>query len=159
MKPKRLITVASLLLLLTATISLSASDKPSLSGKWKFSWEARIGTEIGTLQLEQTGTKLTGAYKGHLTTTNVSGTINADNNVNLTFDFRGAHTFTLLFTGKIDGDKMTGKFEIEGLKNGYDSHGENVRPSNYSWNAVRMPAQSQQAASANQRQPASKVNN
>jgi hypothetical protein len=157
LKPRQITTASILLFILAATISLSASDQPALSGKWKFSWEARIGTEIGTLQLEQTDSKLTGAYKGHLTTTNVSGTIDADNNVHLTFDFRGVHTFTLLFTGKIDGDKMAGKFEIEGLKNGYDSHGENVRPSNYSWNAVRITDH----AIVDQRQStvASKVNN
>lgn len=50
---------------------------------------------------------------------------------------------------------MAGKFEIEGLKDGYDWHGENVRPSNYSWTAVRQPDQSQSEISS-QKQPGGK---
>jgi hypothetical protein len=134
-------------ILLISTCSFAASTDPApanIAGKWQFSWEARIGTETGVLQLEQSGAKLTGSYRGHLASTKITGSIDA-NQVNLNFDFAGVHTFSLAFTGTLDGGKMSGKFEIPGFKNGYDSHGENVRPSNYTWNAVRLPDQPQTA--------------
>jgi hypothetical protein len=44
---------------------------------------------------------------------------------------------------------MGGKFEIEDFKNAYDSHGENMRPSNYSWTAVRLASQPQGGGNQN----------
>jgi hypothetical protein len=128
----------------------AAADKPStvLSGKWQFSWEARIGTESGTLQLDQADSKLSGSYKGHISAPKVTGTVIGDK-VSLSLEFARARPFTIVFTGTVDGDKMAGKFEIEGIKNAYDSHGENVRPSNYSWKAVRISEQSTENRAAN----------
>ncbi|MFZ0958796.1 MAG: hypothetical protein WAN60_20830, partial [Candidatus Sulfotelmatobacter sp.] len=110
----------------------------SVSGKWQISWEARLGTARGTVQLEQDESKLTGSYQGQLGTPKVSGTIEG-RNLSFTLDFQGAHPFSLIFRGVVDGDKMAGKFEISGVEGGYDQHGENVRPSNYTWSAVRQP--------------------
>lgn len=119
------------------------SDTPSLSlaGKWQFSWEARIGTERGTLELEQTDSNLTGRYQGHIVAPKATGTL-VGNKVTLNLDFQRAHPFTIIFTGTVDGDKMSGTFEVKDFKNAYDTHGENVRPSNYTWNAIRIGAQS-----------------
>jgi autotransporter translocation and assembly factor TamB len=121
-----------------ASVAETASRPASVSGKWQISWEARLGTASGTVQLEQAESKLTGSYQGQLGSPKVSGTIEGKN-VSFTLDFQGAHPFSLIFRGVVDGDKMAGKFAIEGVEGGYDQHGENVRPSNYTWSAVRQP--------------------
>lgn len=118
----------------TAPVEDKAAD---VSGKWQLAWEARLGTARGTVQLEQSESKLTGSFQGQLGTPKVSGTVEGKN-VSITLDFQGAHPFALVFKGAVDGDKMAGKFEVQGVEGGYDSHGENAHPSNYSWSAVRQ---------------------
>jgi hypothetical protein len=137
---KRLLFCLCLLVFTSAFGASAAKPAAVVAGNWQFSWEARMGTESGTLQLEQNDSKLSGSYKGHINAPRVTGTVEG-NQVNLSLEFARAHPFTIIFTGKVDGDKMSGKFEIEGMKNGYDSHGENVRPSNYSWKATRISGQ------------------
>jgi hypothetical protein len=132
-----------LLLMVMSNVAIAADTQSvNLSGKWQLSWEARIGTESGTLRLEQAGSKLTGGYQGHVVSSNLSGTVQSQN-VTFNLDFAGAHPFTIIFTGTIDGDKMAGKFTIGGAADGYDSHGESAHPSNYSWTATRQPDQTQ----------------
>jgi hypothetical protein len=133
--------------MLMATCAFAVSGKSvSLAGKWQFSWEARIGTERGTLQLEQADSKLTGSYRGNLATQKVWGTVDGDKII-LNFDFQRSHPFTIIFTGTVDGDKMAGKFQIKDFPDAYDAHGETVRPSNYSWTAVRRANQPASVAS------------
>jgi hypothetical protein len=136
----------SLILMATCAFAGSGGKNATLAGKWQFSWEARIGTERGTLQLEQADSKLTGSYRGNLVAQKVSGALDGDKIV-LNFDFQRSHPFTIIFTGTVDGDKMTGKFHIKDFPDAYDSQGENVRPSNYSWTAVRMANQPASVAS------------
>jgi|SRR5580658_575487 hypothetical protein len=122
-----------------ATFAAAAENKPAnLAGKWQLSWEARLGTERGTMQLEQVDTTLTGSYHGHLDAPRITGNVEGKN-ITLKLEFQRAHPFTIVFTGRVDGDKMAGKFEIQEVPDGYDWHGENARPSNYSWTAVRQP--------------------
>jgi hypothetical protein len=124
---------------LAATGFAAGENKPAnLTGKWQLSWEARLGTENGTMQLEQVDSTLTGSYHGHLDAPRITGTIDGKN-ITLKLQFQRAHPFTITFTGTIDGDKMAGKFAIQEVPDGYDWHGENARPSNYSWTAVRQP--------------------
>ncbi len=150
MTKTRLLRFCLSILMLTSGFAAAGENKPpSVNGKWQISWEARIGTEGATMQLEQSETKLTGTFQGHLGAPNISGTIEGKN-VRLNLDFPGIHPFTLVFTGVIDGDKMGGKFDIQGVKDGYDWHGENARPSNYSWTAVRQPDQTQSESTQNQ---------
>jgi len=125
----------------TSGFAAGGEDKPvNLTGNWQLSWEARLGTEHGTMQLEQAGSSLTGSYQGHLNCPKILGTLEGKN-IRLKLTFPRAHPFTIDFTGMLDGDKMAGKFEIEGIPDGYDWHGENARPSNYSWTAVRQTEQ------------------
>lgn len=124
-------------ILTTAVIAQSqASGKPpvSVSGKWQLSWQARIGVEQGTLVLQQSGNKLNGSFRSELGTPVVSGTIE-DENISLKLGFAGNHAFAIVFTGKVDGNKMNGRFTLDGMADGYDQHGENVQPTNYSWKA------------------------
>ena len=133
-----------LLLSLLMQVPSSASDDPNrpvnVTGKWQLSWEARLGTERGTVQIEQTDSKLTGAYQGRLGSPKVSGNIQGAH-VSLTLEFQSATPYSLVFAGTVDGDKMAGKFEVQGVGDGYDSHGENAHPTDYSWTAVRQPDQ------------------
>jgi hypothetical protein len=142
MTRSRLLGLISVLLVTTCCFAASSEKNVSVAGKWKFSWEARIGTESGTLQLEQADSKLSATYQGHLIAKKGYGTVNG-NQVVLNLDFQRTHPFTIIYTGTVDGDKMSGKFEIKDFKDGYDSHGETVRPSNYTWKAVRIPDQTQ----------------
>ena len=124
------------------SILSAAQSKPStLSGKWQISWEARIGTEQEVMQLEQSGSTLAGTIRGHLGTNKISGVVDGKN-ITLRADIQGTKSFTMVFHGVIDGDskatqKMSGKFDIENVTDAYDWHGENVRPSNYTWTATR----------------------
>lgn len=136
-------------LTLTSSLSFAAAagnKSANVTGKWQLSWEARLGTERGTMLLEQAGAKLTGNFHGHLSSPNISGTIN-DKSITLNLDFQGAHPFTLVFTGTVEGDKMAGKFVIQGVQDGYDWHGENAHQTNYSWTAIRQPDQTQSQSS------------
>jgi hypothetical protein len=138
-------------LMLAATFAAAEDNPAKLAGKWQLSWEARLGTERGTMQLDQVGSKLTGTFEGgSLGSPKISGNIEC-NTVTLNIEFQRTHPFTIIFKGTLDGDKMGGKFEIQGVQSGYDSHGENATPSNYSWTAVRQPDQTQ-SASAQQKQ-------
>ena len=126
------------LLLLASSLAALGQEKPTnIAGKWQLSWEARIGTERDMILFDQVESKLTGSMQARLGTPKVSGTVDGGN-VSFKLQFSGAQPFALVFTGTVDGDKMAGKFEIEGVKDGYDWHGENVRPTNYSWTAVRQ---------------------
>jgi hypothetical protein len=151
MKTNRWLRV--LLLLLTSCVAAASfaaareNEPANLTGKWQLSWEARLGTESGTMQLEQVDSTLTGSYHGHLDAPRITGTVEAKN-ITLKLQFQRAHPFTIVFTGTIDGDKMAGKFEIQEVPDGYDWHGENARPSNYSWTAVRQADPAPAEASA-----------
>jgi hypothetical protein len=143
MRKSRLLSFVLSVLVLSPSFAAAGENKPvNVAGKWQLSWEARLGTERGPMQLDQVDSSLTGSFQGHLGTPRVSGTIK-DKSVTLNLEFQGARPFTLVFTGTVDGDKMAGKFVIQGVTDGYDWHGENARPTNYSWTAVRQPDQTQ----------------
>jgi hypothetical protein len=120
-------------------LAQTRSANSSLTGKWQISWEARNGTERDSLQLEQTESKLSGTFQGKLGSPKVSGSVDGSQVV-LQLDFPGPHSYTLQFTGTIDSDKMkmSGKFGVPGIDQAYDWHGENVRPTNYTWSAIRQ---------------------
>jgi hypothetical protein len=118
--------------------SFAQSSAVNVNGKWQISWEARLGTERDMILLDQTDSKLTGSFQGKLGSPKVSGNL-AGKNISLRLDFAGKQSYSLVFTGVVDGDKMSGRFEIPGMDKPYDFHGENVASSNYTWQAVRMP--------------------
>ena len=145
-----------LTLMLTPGFAVAADNAPaSVAGKWQLSWEARIGTERGTMQLEQVNSTLTGSYHGHLDSPRITGIVDGKN-VTLKLEFQRAHPFTLVFKGRVDGARMAGKFEIQDVPDGYDWHGENARPSNYSWSAIRQPDQTSSVNAQNQPAPKSR---
>ena len=126
------------------SIAALGQDKSvTVAGKWQISWEARFGTERGTIQFEQAESKLSGNLQARVGSPKVTGAVDG-NKVSFDLAFQGPpKPFTLVFTGTMDGDKMAGKFEIKGMTDGYDWHGENAHPTSYTWTAVRQPDRSQ----------------
>jgi uncharacterized protein involved in outer membrane biogenesis len=135
------------ILVLALALSGSAEQAPAhIAGTWQISWEARLGTEQATIRFEQDGARLTGTYFGRLGAPVVSGRVEAHH---VTFDlkFTGNYVFTIAFHGEAQDDKMSGKFAIQGAP-GYEGHGENVTPLNYTWRANRKTGEPGQASSA-----------
>jgi hypothetical protein len=144
------------LLLFLLAFRLSAASQPkaaNVSGRWQISWEARLGTERDAIQLEQTGSKLGGTFYGKLGSPKVSGNVDGEH-ISLRLDFPGIHPYALLFTGTIDGEQMNGKLEVPGVDGAYDFHGENVRPTNYTWSAIRQSAAQRPDPAASLQKPA-----
>ncbi len=143
---KKLLCVPLFVLLQIISLAAVAQNQPSpkpllnVRGKWGLAWQARIGIEKGILSLQQNGAKLAGSFQSELGSPAVSGTINGQN-ISFKLQFEGTHPFAITFTGKVDGGKMSGKFELDGLADGYDQHGENVQAINYSWTATLLEAQ------------------
>ncbi len=139
-------------LLLVATLvsapMLAGDAHTGITGKWTISWQARLGKEQGMIELRQKGTELTGVFHGHGDPGSVSGAVK-DGNVSFNLEFHGKTPFAIVFTGTLDGDQMKGNFQLQGMKDGYDQHGENVQRTDYLWSAVRLvdapkhPAQEQ----------------
>lgn len=155
MKMSRIIVAIVVVLmscLVTSAENPSTHADVNLTGTWQLSWEGRIGTERGILQLQQNGDAITGKLQNHMGHPSVSGSIHG-RNVSLNIAFESAHPFTIAFTGAVEGGveakKMSGKFEIQGMTDGYDWHGENAHNTNYSWTAsreVRPSSQTQTTA-------------
>jgi hypothetical protein len=140
--------------LVLSTTRLAAAEEPSgvgqsvnVSGNWQLSWVARLGTEKATVRFQQDGTNLTGVFHGNLGSPTVTGTVRAKT-VTFTLEFTGKYPFTLTFSGPVDADKMSGKFSVGGVVGGYDPHGESAHPTDYSWQATRIPDQEGQSAPA-----------
>lgn len=117
----------------------------NVAGNWQISWEARIGTEMATVRFLQDDAKLSGVFHGQLGSPAVAGTVDGKK-VSFTFEFTGKYPFTLAFAGLLENDKMSGKFEVRGVASGYDPHGENARPTDYSWKASRLADENGQSA-------------
>jgi hypothetical protein len=139
---RRFFLVLSMIGWLLCVAGIRANEPSRVAGTWQISWEARLGMERGTLQLTQKGAKLTGTFHGHGAPCIVTGTIDGSD-ISFDLNFQAKPKYTLSFTGRLDGDKMNGKFEIAGMKDGYDSHGENVTSTDYTWTAVRQSDQTQ----------------
>jgi hypothetical protein len=135
---RRLLSLFVPVLIVAAWATAAAEDKPvNVSGKWQISWEARIGTEQGVVQFQQTGKALTGTFHGSHGAPKVSGNLEGKD-IFFTLAFPGSHPFTIVFSGSVRDDKMAGKFDLQGIEDGYDWHGENARSTNYSWSGIRQ---------------------
>ncbi len=150
MKRHSLLSILLLLGFLVSLTSVIAAEESSdqtanLAGNWQIQWEARIATEKGLVRFQQTGAKLTGVYSGPAGSATVSGTVDGKK-VSFTLEFPGKYFYSLVFTGLVEDDKMNGKFAVANMKDGYDSHGENARPTDYSWKAMRSAGQGAQTA-------------
>ena len=111
-----------------------------VSGNWRVSWEARLGTEPATLHLQQDGRKLTGTFKDLHGLSSLSGTVD-ENRISFDVQFQGPHPFTTRFTGNADGGKIEGTSQavnVVGEGGAYLGHaGEVVHPE-HPWTAARV---------------------
>jgi hypothetical protein len=150
--------LAAIVILFACTLTLSvlsaAQDSPTsstskpqdVSGAWQVSWQGRLGTEQGTLQLQQDGKKITGTFQDVHGVSSLSGTIEGKQ-ISYEVQFQGARPFTTRFTGTLDktGEdaKIVGTSQAIGVgaTGAYMGHaGEVVQPE-HPWSAKRAPSQ------------------
>jgi hypothetical protein len=121
------------------TISEKASPAhpADVAGDWQISWEVRLGTDSGTLHLQQDGSKLSGTFEDLQGRSTLSGTVDG-NRVTFAVQFSGLHPFTTRFTGTIDAARIDGTsqaVDISGSGGAFLGHaGEVVHPE-HPWNA------------------------
>ncbi len=134
---KRNIYALLLSLTLAWCVSALAADAPAVAGNWQVSWQGRQGTQQGTLQFQQDGSKLTGTMEGERGSAPLSGTVNG-NTVSFTVEMKGERrSMTLAFTGTVDGDKMSGTFQPQGGGGG-GRGGRGGQEGGHTWTATRQ---------------------
>jgi hypothetical protein len=121
------------------------SQPANVAGKWQMSWQGRDGAKQATLQLQQDGSKLTGTLNGDRGSTPITGSING-NTISFSTQGQGRRNFTMVYTGSVDGDKISGNFQLQGGQGGEGSasggghHGGGQQ--NHSWTATRQTGNS-----------------
>ena len=119
-----------------------------VSGDWQLSWQVRLGTDTGTLHLQQDGKKLTGTFKDLHGLSAVTGTI-LENRLSFEVQFQGKYPYTTRFTGKIV-DAKIGAGKIEGTSaainvtdggGAYLGHGGEIVHPEHPWTATRAASQ------------------
>jgi hypothetical protein len=136
------------------TMSVTPHAQPAdVSGDWQVSWEVRMGTNPGTLRLQQNGAKLTGTFKDLHGLSSLSGTVE---NGRISFDvqFQGKYPFTTRFTGTLNNNKIEGSsqaIDVKGEGGAFLGHGGEVQHPDHPWTASRVtgdPARSSEPSSA-----------
>ena len=85
-----------------------SSGAPNVSGNWRMSWTGRKGKQRqGTLELRQSGSKLSGRFDGPRGSAPVSGSLDG-NQISFSVNARGREGS---FTGTVNGNKMSGSAE------------------------------------------------
>ena len=134
------------------TSDAKPSAQPTdISGNWLVSWEVRMGTNPGTLHLQQNGGRLTGTFKDLHGISSISGTIDEDR---ITFDvaFQGKYPFTIRFTGKAGSGKIVGSSQAVGVKDeagAFLGHGGEIVHPDHPWTATRVTADPPRSAETN----------
>jgi hypothetical protein len=119
-----------------------------VSGDWQLSWQVRLGTDVGTLHLQQGGKKLTGTFKDLHGLSSLTGTVEGSA-ISFDVQFQGKYPFTTRFTGKIT-DAKIGAGKIEGTSQAinvndgggaYLGHGGEIVHPEHPWTATRVASQ------------------
>jgi hypothetical protein len=134
-------------LLLAQDSQSNNSQSPNIGGAWQISWEGRGGSQQATIQIQQDGSKLSGTFQGSQGSTPLNGSV-AGNNISFSVQVQRRRTMTLIFTGTIDGDKMSGTFQPQG--GGGGRQGGGVGQGNPSWSGVRQQSGRQSEPEQNQ---------
>jgi L-seryl-tRNA(Ser) seleniumtransferase len=117
-------------LIVGAIVALSVvafAAPANVAGHWNVSLE--LGSIVGhpTLELKQDGEKLTGTYRGRYGASPLEGGVK-ENQIGFTVTMNAeGQEVSGLFSGTVEGDKMSGSVEFEGAGEG-------------SWSATRAPA-------------------
>jgi hypothetical protein len=140
----------------TQKAAASAKTTPApaadVSGDWQVSWEVRLGTDKGTLHLQQDGKKLTGTFKDLHGLSPLSGMID-ENRLSFEVQFQGKYPFTTKFTGTANSGKIEGTSQAINVSDGggaFLGHGGEVVHPEHPWTATRAPQSSSDQAGSGQ---------
>jgi hypothetical protein len=133
--------------LLAQDAAQDSSQPASVGGKWQMSWQGRGGAKQGTLQLEQDGSKLTGTFESDRGSLAVSGTVSG-NNISFSTQSQEHHDFTMVYTGTVEGDKISGTFQPQGGQSGKGGGRHGGGQQNRSWTATRQAGNSNNPGTA-----------
>jgi hypothetical protein len=111
---RRFLTAALVLGLLNLAGAARADDKPSPTGTWKWTVERNGQTFDLSLKLKAEGDKLTGALVRNDEETKIEDGTFKDGEVSFTVvrEFNG-NKITFKYKGKVEGDTIKGKTEVE----------------------------------------------
>jgi hypothetical protein len=111
----RLYCVCALLFMLSA-VALSASS--DVTGIWFLSVATPLGGGSPTLSMQQNGDNISGTYHGMFGEAPLKGSIKGDEfSVQFNIDSQG-QVMTITYTGKVQGDTMSGKVSLGTLGEG-----------------------------------------
>jgi len=117
---KKLALMAALLIV-AAPAAIGAQDAPkaaNVSGAWESTIETPQGPGTSTLTLKQDGESITGTEAGQMGEIALKGSVKGDTiTYALTLDF-GGQQFTLTYTGKVNGDAISGTVDFGGMASG-----------------------------------------
>lgn len=108
------------ILALACSVGLLAQDAPKekkidVTGTWDLTIESPQGTMNASATYKQDGEKLTGTQQGPMGEDKLEGTVK-DANVSYVIHISpNGQDFTITFTGKVDGDKIAGTFDFNGM--------------------------------------------
>jgi hypothetical protein len=116
---KRTLILAGILAL-GLSVGLLAQDaakekKVDVTGTWELTIESPQGTMTASATYKQEGEKLTGTQTGPMGEDKLEGTVK-DGTINYVIHISpNGQDFTITFTGKVDGDKIAGSFDFNGM--------------------------------------------
>ncbi len=108
-----------------------------IAGKWRISWDVRLGTVRGILTLKQTAHEVTGTFEEYGKSYPISGSIQGKD---ITFEvsFDGPRPYTIEFKGSVDDGKITGTSALKGgAQAGFLGHAGEVDEPDRPWTATR----------------------
>lgn len=86
----------------------AAPEAADVTGTWDMTVETQEGTAHPSITLKQEGEKIAGTYQGQMGKSDLEGTIKGDDiKFSVTLKFQDV-TYTVTYTGTIDGDTMKG---------------------------------------------------
>lgn len=117
---RKLLAVATVLAfaLASAMMAIAQEKKVDVTGTWELTIETPQGTSNPTAILKQDGESLTGTYKGRMGEVALKGSVKgSDIKFEFTVNAQGTD-LTITYTGKVDGDSMSGTVEFGSFGSG-----------------------------------------
>lgn len=95
-----------------------ANKAVDLTGTWALQVVVEAGTRTPTIVLKQDGQKLTGTYKSQIGEAPITGDVKDDGfTFQTTLSFEG-NSFTLVYTGTVEGAEMKGRVSVADMGSG-----------------------------------------
>ena len=121
-------TLFDRLLAISFLAAVVSAEPAKVAGKWNVTLQLESITGHPVITLKQDGEKLTGTYEGRYGVSDLKGSIK-DKEIEFTVIVLAEGTRVEgVFSGKVDGDSMSGSVEFEGAGDG-------------TWSAVRVKQQ------------------